>query len=169
MINKLVCLKCETVFEFERISTVPLPTLCNKCRAEKPVARIVTTCANCDKEFVYHTHVGKPPRFCSPLCRITSLKSYQKQYYKKRRAEEPAITVKDQINRIKGKPCLRCGNEGHVAQIINNIEDAGNIIPLCHDCSFSLFSQKWDISEIEDKLEEQYPDQYVWLQIKKYS
>ena len=168
MIKKLICQDCGNVFQFNRDSTGPLPSFCDKCQAKKPVANMLITCKECGKEFPFQTSVGKPPRFCSPICRATYLKNYQREYFQKRHYDEPAITLRIHMNRINKQPCIRCDNEHSItAQMIPHHEEIGNMIPLCTKCSLSLFLQEWDISEIEDKLKEQYPDQYWWLQIEK--
>jgi len=98
------------------------------------------------------------------------MKKYRKQYYQKRRLEEPVTSITEHVNRILKNPCIRCGSKVNFpVQMIPPQEVIGNLIPLCPDCGFSYFSKEWDISEIEDKLKDEYPDQYWWLQIEKSS
>ena len=169
MIRKLICSNCGETFQFERSGTGPLPSFCDKCQTKRPVASIVINCKECGKEFSFHTSVGKPPKFCSPRCRKINLKNYQRQYYHERHSEEPVITFTEHVNRIAQQPCVRCNNTTaiHPNQIIPGYEEIGNIIPLCEKCGFSYYEQKWNISDIEDKLKKEYNEQYWWLQIQK--
>lgn len=165
--RKIICRNCETIFESDR---KPTPSLCMDCRSQmkNDTAKTILTCHQCGKEFTRELTVGKPPKFCSPKCRAQSLVSYRSAYFQKRRAEEPAVTVNTHIKRINKQPCIRCGAIKSVtAQMIPHREEIGNLIPLCLDCYINYHEEQWPISEIEDRLKEQYPDQYWWLQIEK--
>jgi len=167
-IMSVLCQRCGEIFKVEREGPGALPSYCDDCRGKKKNKEIMITCKQCGTEFPFQTRVGKPPACCSSRCRTIYKKAYRKQYYQKQYSEEPAITITDHINRINKRPCIRCGNEKSVTvQMIQGREEIGNMIPLCLECGSLYHDQEWNISEIEDKLKEQYPDQYWWLQIEK--
>jgi len=172
MKNITTCRACKKTFEYERNGSGAPPNYCSdECRKSRKKIKenITATCVECGKVFYYQPTVGRPKIFCSPECRKKNLINYRKKYFQSRKNEGTPVTVDEQINKLRKEPCLKCGARPSTpAQLIQHHDNIiENFIPLCETCYLDYYLRKWNVSDIEEKMKYQYPDQYWWYQIEK--